>query len=354
MTNSFFITALGKSKYEETCYTWGDKTVRTRYAPAATAELLNLAGAQALVLVTPDVERSEDCGKLCDELDKLGLVPKRITISPSGTRDDLVQILNALQGIPEKASLFLDVTYGLRHLPFMYHAAVTFLSALKAATLKGIYYGAYELRDPQSKTVPLISIGHTFELIDWFQAVRTFRDSGDANAIVRLLSDDSRRVFQESRDTSLSRLKDRAESLAGPLGLGLPLEAGIEAGKFYKAAQGLGSLSPAALAARLGAEAVKDWMLPDTSSKAELTLDRGESVRELSFAIWLEERGDFGGALRVLREVVVNVALTALGGTGQWLDRKRRVDAERYLNGLDKRKKARLPLSDFEDRIISA
>ncbi len=355
MGDLFFVTSLGKGRYEETTYRLDDKTAQTRFAPAATAKLLDLAGACALLLATRDVENSDNCRKLCEELQGLGFTTEIIPISASGDRQDLMEILKALdERIPANARLFLDVTYGLRHLPFMYHAAVTFLSALKGVTLNGIYYGALELREQE--TVPLISIGHTFDLIAWFQALRTFRESGDASAIARSLSDEVKRLFAEQvRDTDLARLKDDANRLADALGIGLPLEAGIEAGRLCDDAGRLERQSVTAFASYLGAEmlraAVEGWKLPAAQDKAKLVLDQKELKRQVDFADWLLQRGDLGSALRVLRELLVNVALIALGRAGNWLERDSRAFAERYLAALVERSKSKLLARSFQAEI---
>ena len=59
MAQTFFVTSLGMraSGYDLVDYALAGQTHRTRFAPAATAKLLNLSGATALILVTEDVHK---------------------------------------------------------------------------------------------------------------------------------------------------------------------------------------------------------------------------------------------------------------------------------------------------------
>jgi hypothetical protein len=359
MAQTFFVTSLGlrASGYDLVDYALAGQTHRTRFAPAATAKLLNLSGATALILVTEDVHKRLEFKELSNELGEVGLQPEPMPISPKDNPEELGRLLNQLASrIPERSQLTLDVTFGLRHLPFFYFAALTFLHGLKGVHIKGVYYGAYELG--KEGTAPILSIGHIFELIEWFQALRAFRDSGDAAAVARSLKSNVAELFRRrAGDLALSKSKDDVLQLAEALWLGLPLEGGMAAARLTDDIQRL-TFCPTAPAAYLVVEALRStiepWKLSAASAKATLPLSKNELRRQIAFCKWLVDRGDLGSALRLIRELLVNLTLFALGSDTGWLDRNPgRVNAERHLNAMAERARSHLPSADSEKQMAS-
>jgi hypothetical protein len=359
MAQTFFVTSLGlrPSGYNLVDYALAGQTHRTRFAPAATAKLLNLSGATALILVTGDVHKGREFEDLSNELGEVGLQPEPIPISPKDNPEELSRLLYQLASrIPERSQLTLDVTFGLRHLPFFYFAALTFLHGLKSVQIQGVYYGAYELG--KEGTAPILSIGHIFELIEWFQALRAFRDSGDAAAVARSLKSNVAELFRRrAGDLALSKLKDDALRLAEALGLGLPLEGGMAAARLTDDIQRL-TFSPTAPAAYLVVEALRStiepWKLSAATAKATLHLDKNELRRQIAFGKWLVDRGDLGSALRLIRELLVNLILFALASETGWLSRNPgRVNAERHLNAMAERARSHLLSADSEKQMAS-
>jgi CRISPR-associated (Cas) DxTHG family len=358
MKKAFFVTSLGRGNYQTVSYELAGRMKQTRFAPVATAHFCGLAGASAILLATPQVQESTACTDLADELIAEGLEVEVVPIGERGDQDELMRLLIALsERIPDGSHLTVDVTFALRHLPFLYHAAITFLCGLREVTLDGIFYGAFELKQANG-SIPLVSISHAFNLVHWFQALRTFRESGDANEIARALTRDVAKLFNSrAPDHALSKFKDVANRLAEALAFGLPIEAGTEAGELSRAAELLQIPSSSASASYLGAEllrrAVVGWELSPVSGKTSVALDRTELERQCRFAEWLLERGQLSGALEMLREFIVNATLVVLAQTDQWLDRRARFNAEGYLNALSERAKSNLELAPDEKRLAS-
>jgi hypothetical protein len=124
---------------------------------------------------------------------------------------------------------------------------------------------------------------------------------------------------------------------------GLPLELGIEVGAALRRVRP-GDVRGAAEAVFPGAEsmcervesAAREVAIPGPSGrdpKRRLQLDEAEIQRQLRLVeLWLR-RGSLGQGLRALREALVNRVLLAWGSkAGEWLERERRVRAERALD----------------------
>ena len=188
-TPTVLVTSIGTARdYEETVYRLGEQEHRTRFASVALARTLGLRGGRALVLVTAKAHQMW-YERLADALREEGLEPTAIPIPDGRNGDEILAIFNRLvfrEG-PEEAGPFLiapgsklvlDVTFALRHLPFVYLAALSYLVGLHDVRIGGIYYGAFELREAGGGA-PLLDITTQFDLIEWYHALRNARQSGD-------------------------------------------------------------------------------------------------------------------------------------------------------------------------------
>jgi CRISPR-associated DxTHG motif protein len=188
---TWFLTAIGLGKYVEATYELEGRRWRSQFAPVATARLAGLRDATALVLVTPRVGNTPSFGALEKELSAAGLSVEQVDISERIDAAGLRSLVRMIDDrIPDGAALTLDVTHGYRHLPFIYHAILVFLTGLKNARLDGMYYGARELvKSPDP--VPLLDLAPTMALMHWFAAAQALRDYGETRGIGRLLRSES-------------------------------------------------------------------------------------------------------------------------------------------------------------------
>ena len=339
------VCSIGTGTYSETRYALGGAEWTTRFAPVAVAHLTGLQGARATVLVT-SAARERWYAELARELEEAGLIPEPIPIPDGRDADDVLAIFNALAGaVGAGDEVTLDVTFALRHLPFVYFTALVYLTAYKGIALKGIYYGAFEAPDDAK---PLIEITRLFELVRWYHAVQTFRDSGDLRPVARELRASAQKLFGAGvQDHLLAEARTAVEKLAPPLAAGLPLESGMRARKVLNSLQLLeqhaetsGALTPELRTTALAGEVIRAFAIADVvNKKAEIALTEAELRRQLLVARWYGERGDTPKALLQLREWLINVALWRAGGekARAWLGRKQRQSVEAMFGALVRR-----------------
>ena len=241
--------------------------------------------------------------------------------------------------IQEGEEIILDVTFALRHLPFVYLAALAYLVGLRGVKVKGIYYGAQMLEE--NGIVPLLDISLLFDLMEWYHALAVTNETGDFRPVASLLRNiPSMRFIENRRDPSLSRAASAAEKLAAALASGLPLEVGSLAHNLCQAVKALDNQKSSTTASTLALgkleQVVQPWAVP--VQKADLELSRAELERQLMLAEWYLERMNIPTALLVLREWLVNAVLLSRGVTTDWLDYgKHRKPVESFLNALIKR-----------------
>lgn len=358
--HTHFICSLGIGKYEPETYRLGDSsvTVTTALAPAAVARLVALDGARASVLVTPKAEERW-YAQLAQELgpDGAGLEPQAVRVPLGSNADDLQKILMTLvDRVEADEQVVLDVSLALRHLPFAYFSALTYLTAYKRVTIAGIYNAAREAKLTDG-TVPVVNLTPLFDLTRWYHVLRSVQESGEiaqVGAMVRAESSRLQRERQVGRVPGqpqqpnlvadiLGTLKKPLETLAPAVSAGLPLEVGLAAARVAPLLRQLGA-SESSPALRLGVEEFARWvdrwaLAGPPANKKSVTLDEEELRRQLDMAEWYVQRERLPAALLVLREWLISLLYLRTAQPGPWLGHQRRQPMEQLLNDLAERSK---------------
>jgi CRISPR-associated DxTHG motif protein len=330
------VCSIGAGDLKEVPYDFNGKRYKTKFAPVALAKLHpKLVAARVLVLVTNDAKQKW-LADLTQELASVGMAVTPVDIPDGRTNEEIRQTFGRIaEKIKEREEVYLDVTFSLRHLPFIYLAALTYLTADRGVSVNGIYYGAYELR--QDNVVPILEVTELFRLIRWYNALQAAVEDGNLRRLARSLRDDLASLFQSGReDKPLSKAKDQATKLAEHVANGLPLEIGSAAAGLLDAVRQLEpTVSPEYLALlRLKQELEK---LASEDGGQVRRLSERELKRQLEVAGWYCEQGDLPKAMLVLREWLVNLTIFRRQNRSRWLEKVHRQEAEAYLNGLSRR-----------------
>ena len=353
------VCSVGLGNYEPTAYQLATasatRSATSRFAPAALARLLDLRGARASVLVTP-AARARWYEQMAAELRVAGLEVQPVHVSEVRAEEEVLQAFQRLvEAVQPGETVILDVTYSLRHLPFVYFAALIFLTALRGVKLDGIYYGARELPS-QDGMAPIVNVTPLFRLVQWYHAVQTARDSGDLRAVAKALAQDVGELFRRGAgDVDLSRAKDAAGRLAQDLAARLPLETGLRAAALQRALERLVGTGPAFSPSHLALGELQTLVTSlavssGISTKDQIVLDKAELDRQLRLAEWYAGQRDIPGALLILREWIVNLVLWRWGsGDAQWLERRTRQKSELYLGALSYRAQHQLATEGEKD-----
>ncbi|MBI4517321.1 MAG: TIGR02221 family CRISPR-associated protein [Deltaproteobacteria bacterium] len=349
-----FITSIGVGNYDDVLYALGSATWRSRFAPVAIARLLGLAGARALVLVTQEA-RAKWYEQVVAELASTGTKPESVDIPNGRNEEEILAIFSTLQQrIPDNARVVLDVTFALRHLPFVYFASLAYLVGLRGVQVGGIYYGAYDLS--AEGRVPILEVTALFQLLQWYHALASVRDAGDWTLVATRLRQDVGRLFRRGLgDRELSRLQEPAKRLADALAMGLPIEAGLRAADLREGLAGLAEPG-GALTARLALAALNEqlpnWAVEGKPRKNELRLTADELSRELRVAEWYVQHREHEKALAIMREGLVSALMLRGNAAERWLDYGHRKPFEDRLNAYSERAKATVA-SDSEKTLAS-
>ncbi|MEG6617028.1 TIGR02221 family CRISPR-associated protein [Peptococcaceae bacterium 1198_IL3148] len=346
-TGKHFITSLGTGNYEQLYYFENDKQHYTAYAPVAVAALKNLAGAKASILVTQKA-REKHYNQLAGELTALGLNPQPVDIPDGISEEEIFKIFEIITAqVSEGERITLDVTFSLRHLPFVYLAALIYMVGLKQVKLEGIYYGAFELK--QDQVSPILEITSLFRLIEWYHGLSNARQEGDFRALGRLLNGDIGRLYKQGAgDANFSKVSKLMNKLGFYLASVLPMEVGLNSkdvssllkkefqsttGTAYAAHMAMNSLS----------QLLDRWKISGDDdqeiAKGYIEITEEELERQLRLAEWYIERMNVPAALLVIREWMITRMQFASNHINDWLGYHKRKKYEQILNALSERAK---------------
>lgn len=347
------ICSVGVGDYKEMSYRLGEGEHRTRFSAVAVAQLVGRGKTKATAsVILSDAAKQQWYECLAEELRGVGLTPHPVVISPEPDEEHLYGIFEeVVRCVHPGDRIILDVTSGLRHLPLIYFAALAYLTALRDVRLVGIFYGAYELRNDADGTVPVVELTPLFDLMQWYQATQSARNTGDLRSIAARLTADVSRLFgSQIGDFSLSKAKDSMAGLSDALAAGLLLEVGLRSSELTGILSQASCSDPRARAAWLALDSLKEdvsrWSIRSATRGVGVELTSAEIDRQLGLGEWYIARRDYPKGLMVLREVLVSAVILANGGAAYWLHLPERQRAEAILNAAPERARVGLATED--------
>ncbi len=319
------LTFVGTNRYETTTYVWQDRCCDTKFVAQALASWLS--SDKVVVFLTKDAFQHENWEQLSQLLQ--GMEVQTVSIPDGRTEQEIWEIFDAVVSSVEHGDeIAIDVTHAFRSLPMVLVAVAAFLRTVKAVRVKHIFYGCYMKDKPES---PVIDLNLLLELLDWMEATRRFKETGDARWIGQALKDTHNGLRREKKGepTELKGAGDRLITLSQALHLARPIEAAKAAGQLR------GELLRAS-------DEIHQWAKPfslllnDLQAQVERLayentdiLDRQTLEKQLQFIEQLHQYGLVMQAAQMAREWVVNWAMWYSHGEGslsqgEWLDPCRR------------------------------
>lgn len=337
------LTSLGTGEYEPIVYRWvdgGDWAEETNLAPVALASFLRPVRVVALVTEQARAKWGE---AFAAQLADRGLPPPDLLdIDLGETEHEIARVLEKiLEQIQGPVALSLDITHGFRSHPFIYQAALQFLSGFGQVDLTGFYYAKYT-----GATGLFVDLSPLLFVIEGAYAIRAFRLGGDLMPAVDVLQRRIRHLLQhgpvDEDRTVLAELEQMAEGLmqvAVSFGSGLTQYVGEQVAALDLAGraaekQPAGLLGLDRILSHLRTDLIP-WAFADRAGgKDELALSQAEIDRQLRLIERYVATGRLATAILVAREFIVTRVLLAQGVTDLWQNEKRRSEVGRELNRL--------------------
>jgi len=110
---------------------------------------------------------------------------------PDGANEtQMWEIFSAIVNeIKPNDNIYLDITYSFRFIPTLSAVLLNYAKAVKKATVKGIFYGNYEVGRHQNNECPIVELSSFDTLQKWTNAANIFNKYGVSDELVNLLDD---------------------------------------------------------------------------------------------------------------------------------------------------------------------
>lgn len=154
---------------------------------------------------------------------------------PTGkSKDELhVIIKNILDTVCGCDRLILDVTQGLRSIPFLFFTSALYFSALEDSKIEGAWYGMFEAKDKDG-VAPFVDLSVLLDMIEWFYSVKTFTEERNAKPLAKQMQSVIDKMKPEKKDEFIDKrylinLIDKVRKISYEFNNGLPIETGKSA-----------------------------------------------------------------------------------------------------------------------------
>jgi CRISPR-associated Csx2 family protein len=216
-----FISFLGTGNYNEVSYIDEKGAVyKTKYIQSALLqkykEILDNDSALIKIFVTQEARKThwDPQNTLKDEL--TAFLPnahiEAIDINPITTEQSIWELFNIIYNhIDENTDLLIDITHGFRSLPIVSLVIINYARFLKNINIMGIYYGAFEGKNDLG--VPIIDLTQLDRLLQWNNAVYSFLNTGNAEAISLLTNKHAGQLVRETNNVNIYTENSLAKAL---------------------------------------------------------------------------------------------------------------------------------------------
>jgi len=314
------ITFLGVRPIE-TKYEYDGRTYTGRVFPEALRQFVPYD--EMLVFVTPEAQAST-----WPVLDALG--DKRIRRIPIDKGQSVQEMWKwfdkILDRVADHDTVIFDITHGLRSIPFLVFVFAAFLKAARNVTIKAIYYGAYELGNPnEGKPAPVIDLSDFVAMFDWLTATEQFTQTGNARNLSILLNP------QHAKEGVLAEAANTLNTISQAARLCQPFTLMQEAGKLEqalnRAQQELKVIAPPFNVLKKQVVDAFGQFQDDGNDTAKML------QTEFKLVEWYYQKGQIIQAITLAREWLIDAVTHRLNQPLDYL-LERRIPFERAISGL--------------------
>jgi len=322
---------LGTRPLEETTYVYGDKKKRTSLVQEALSSFFPIDAVilftttEALTKTYPDVARRiSDC--------------EAVHIPSGRTEEELWDIFSIVAGkVDPDDDIVFDITHGFRSLPFIAFLSSAYIREVKRARISAIVYGALDAMI--GSETPVFDLTPFISILDWMGAVRSFMVHGDAGEIQKIVSEETRRAFQDpeksDKPDKMKGFSKQLESFSLAARMAQPIEALDIAQKVIDglpaAKEEIGRFAPPLSYIIDQIEGISKLSAREPAEKTGIDQAHLRAQRHLiSYQV---EKGLYMQAVALAREWIVSLLIFAAGDSRFWLEGECRKVAEKTLTG---------------------
>ena len=343
----YLLTAIGTRPVYAT-YSLSGKTKKGNFSTPALIKLLTKKPTKIFLLLTEGAKKQKESFKKDVNDDKIEI--SEIDIPDGINKNEIKEILQKiLENIPKNCDLTIDITNGLRHFPFLLFTSALYLQSLKKINIKGVYYGALDLKDKVTGVVPFVDISVILEMVEWFYAARLFAEEKNAKMLHDMIKKSIQNTTADVVPTENlnSKINDfnLFYSTNFTLSLGSATKSFVD--QFKKKGNILETTTNSETIPLLYelmeyiSESIKQFKLNDNISthgnwKSKYPLTIEELKRQISIIDSYVESSHYINAIELMREWVVSRCILSKNEkVDKWLTKETRRDVEQQLGSIN-------------------
>jgi CRISPR-associated Csx2 family protein len=239
---NIYLSFLGTNDYLEGTYYYEDQEItEVRFVQEAIVQLFcsHYSKVDRLIFFLTDDAKSKNWldgyykdnngnlrPGLYQRLKALTLAPaiNAVRIEDGKNETDIWKIFQAVfNNIDPGDHIIFDITHAFRSLPMLAMVILPYAQVLKDITVKGIYYGAFEVLgplyeakklSPKQRRAPIFNLTPFSALLDWTLAIDRFLGAGDAAPVHKLAKCYWQPKLLQGKDLCADRVRKLADNLA--------------------------------------------------------------------------------------------------------------------------------------------
>ena len=199
---NLFISFLGTGDYEHCNYRYGKKEIKNvGFVQEAMLKIFcsDWQEKDRILIFYTKESKEKNWEKLSIRLKSLNIKPSvEGILIPTGKDEKGIWEMFSItfDKINNDDSIICDITHSFRSIPLLGIAVINYAQVLKDASLKGVYYGAFEASETSTK--PIFDLTPYSSIIDWSFATSEFIKRGETGALVELMRKDAKTKDIES------------------------------------------------------------------------------------------------------------------------------------------------------------
>ncbi len=349
------LTFIGTGNYHPVKYSFkGKVSSELRLFPIAVCEFFDIERISVFLTEEAKKAKPKDGGKLYIEefrefCENQKIYLEEIDIPQGSTQEELWEIFDIItEAVDEEERIIIDVTHALRSIPIFAVVVANYLRKIKKVEVEGILYGAYEVRDENTKIAPIFDLSPVCELMDWLFGIDAFLNFSHADFLAEILRTTHQKLWRSGIDKPkiLSSIGKNLKNFSQAIWFNNPFEAMKQAQSILKLFEEEKSQEVFSELEKWGKpfyrilEKLKEKISKLAHSEPEkLTLETLQKQKEI--ITYYKESHLYFQALTLAREWLVNWVIYLSPKEEHkenWLKREFREKVERWLSGLSQEK----------------
>ncbi|MEA1995301.1 MAG: TIGR02221 family CRISPR-associated protein [Campylobacterota bacterium] len=219
---NLFISFLGTGDYKPCSYRYGNQKIKIENVDFVQETIVSLFCSDwqekdRILIFYTKKSKEKNWEKLNIKLKSLNMKPsiEGILISDGKSEEEIWEIFSTIfDKINNNDNIICDITHSFRSIPLLGIAVINYAQVLKDASLKGVYYGAFDASETSTK--PIFDLTPYSSIMNWSFATSEFIKRGETGALVELMKIDAKTKDIESNKTAqrLNKISKKLDKMS--------------------------------------------------------------------------------------------------------------------------------------------